>query len=283
LKKLLIHRHRLLTKFNRLVTAPARCGPDVLIVGAMKAGTTSLQQYLDQQPGYQGPFNKEVHYFDWRWRFGRLWYQAYFPTQSALRAAALAGQKRALTGEASPFYLFHPLAAQRIAAQYPEAKIIAILRHPIDRAVSHYHHEVRQGCEPLSMEEAFQAEAQRTARPPGRSLDRHYAGYAMNHHSYLARGQYAEQLQRFYEHFPPEQVLVLRFETFFADPAAHFPRVLEFLNLPVQGMPQQFERFNVGSNKADIPASLRQSLESHFAPHNRALRELTGGAIGWDD
>ena len=136
---------------------PWRKLPDFLIVGVMKGGTTSLFRYLVRHPQVLPPFRKEIKYFDCNYINGQNWYQAHFP----LKKKFVGGSK--LTGEATPYYIFHPQAPMRIAEALPEAKIIILLRNPIDRAYSHYQHMVRVGREPLSFEEAIAAEPERLA------------------------------------------------------------------------------------------------------------------------
>ena len=278
---ILRHRRHALHKAGRLLSSPWRSAPDFIILGAMKAGTTSLYQYLQAHPAVVGAFRKELHFFDREGLFGQNHYRAYFPARRTLRAASNDPRRRAVTGESTPYYLFHPLGAERIRRRVPRVKLIALLRDPIERALSYYRFEVARELEPLSLEDAFNAEADRTARPPGQSLGKHYASFHVFHHSYLARGYYAEQLARYYDLFPAEQILVLKFEEFFASPEHEFPRVLRFLDLPAWRPPGDFKRFNPGRGHAELTKQLRRQLERHFAPHNRALRELTGQHITW--
>ena len=133
-------------------TARWRPLPDFLVIGAQKAGTTALYAYLRWHPGITGPSWKEVSFFDRHWWRGEFWYRGQFPLRSGQR----------LVGEASPSYLFHPLAPERVRSLVPEAKLIALVRDPVDRAYSHYQHEVALGREPLSFEDALAAEAERT-------------------------------------------------------------------------------------------------------------------------
>jgi len=98
-------------------------------IGAQKSGTTSLHDLLVQHPAIAGANKKEVHFFEWRYQRGVAWYRAQFPYRR------LAG--KSIAGEASPYYLFHPLCAERIAVCFPHMKLIAVLRDPAARALSH--------------------------------------------------------------------------------------------------------------------------------------------------
>ena len=196
--------------------------PDFFIIGAQRGGTRSLYEYLSGHPDIQPARTEEVHYFSLFFDRGRRWFLSQFPPLGP-------GQ---ITGEASPYYLFHPLAAERLHAVAPEAKLIVLLRNPVDRAFSHYQLEVRQGNEPLSFEEAIAAESSRLAGEVERILDDDtYASFAHQHYSYLARGRYVEQLRRWFSLFPRDQFLVLKSENFYRDPAAGYRQVTDFLGL----------------------------------------------------
>src|SRR4051812_20031887 len=122
----------------RHLSAPLRGLPSVLIIGAQKSGTTSLSSYLVEHPDMLPSLRKEVHYFSFNYERGVNWYRAHFPYTHHLRRGAL-------TLDATPYYLVHPLVAQRAAQLLPHAKLVVLLRNPVDRALSHYQHEVRGG------------------------------------------------------------------------------------------------------------------------------------------
>ena len=140
----------------RQLTAPLRGLPSVLIIGAQKGGTTSLFSYLVQHPDVLAPLTKEIHYFDLQYDREDKWYRGHFPFARRL-------ERGAVTIDASPYYLPHPLVPARAAQLVPEAKLVAVLRDPVDRALSHYHHEVRAGRESLSFADAIDQEAERLA------------------------------------------------------------------------------------------------------------------------
>src|SRR6187397_1377370 len=123
-------------------TSSLRALPDFLILGAQKAGTTALYSYLRRHPAIVGPSWKEVSFFDRHYARGEAWYRGNFPTRLRHALAERRAHARAIAGEASPSYVFHPSAPERVAALVPDARLIALVRNPIDRALSHYHHEV---------------------------------------------------------------------------------------------------------------------------------------------
>jgi hypothetical protein len=259
-----------------VLTSPLRVLPDFLIIGAQKAGTTSLFQTLSSHPGIAGAAGKEVHFFDYNFQRGERWYRAHFPTV----LARWSGRFK-LAGEASPFYVFHPLTPARVAQFAPQAKLIVLLRHPVERAYSHYHHQVRLGLEPLTFVEALDQEAERLIGEFEKLLaDATYYSFNYQNYSYLARGMYADQLTRWFRFFPRYQFLILKSEDYYADPEPVVARVLEFLDLPA-GPPLPTHAVNTGDYEPLKPA-LREALVDFFAPHNERLYDLLDRDFGWD-
>jgi hypothetical protein len=260
------------------MTGRPRALPDFLIVGAQRAGTTSLFRYLSSHPNVAPSARKEVHFFDVNWTRGEGWYRAHFPRRPGTAEGAT-GAPFAL-GEASPYYLFHPLAAQRAASLLPNVRIIVMLRDPVSRAYSHYHHVRAMGFEHLSFEDALLAEADRLHGQEERlASDACYRSVEHQHHSYVARGHYLPQLERWARVVPPERMLVIVSEEFYADPAAEFRRVTRFLGLPDAWLPR-YERSNAQSYRPMAP-STKASLRALFAEPNRALAVSLGRQLPW--
>jgi hypothetical protein len=236
-----------------------------VVVGAQKAGTTSLFRYLAKHPGVSAPRFKEIHFFDLHWRKGPAWYRAHFP--------GTVNRTGQITGEASPYYLFHPRVPKRMAEILPEAKILVLLRNPVDRALSHYHWEVEYGNERSSFREAIVREPEVLSRETARILNEEgYRSFAHQHASYLARGRYAEQLRRWLLHFQRDQVLVLTAEALFAKTAESMARIQKFLGLPqigAQGYP--IHRKGRYQRETDVP---REELAEYFRPFNEELEKL---------
>jgi hypothetical protein len=247
--------------------------PDFVIIGSQKAGTTFLYDLLTRHPRVVPAERKEVHYFDLHFGRGTDWYRSRFPLLEG----------GAITGEASPYYMFHPLAARRMAETVPEARLISLLRNPVDRAYSHYHMEFARGRETLPFEEALEAEEGRLRGERERMLEEEeYSSFAYQHFSYLSRGVYVDQLEEWGRHFGPERLLVMKSEDLFDDNAGSLKRVLGFLGLPEwepgNEVPDsaRFEGDYVPMEKAT-----RRRLEGFFEPHNRRLYEYLGVDLGW--
>jgi hypothetical protein len=246
------------------------------VIGAQRAGTTTLHELICSHPQAARSAGKEIHFFDLYFEKGPDWYRAHFPRTERLRRAGR------ITGETSPYYLFHPAAPARAAGLVPRAKILAILRNPVDRTYSHYWHTLRGGAEPLRFEEALEAEPDRLAGEERRLLaETGFISRAHQHHSYLARSIYAEQLRHWLEMFPRERVLVLEARVFFADQDAGTRRLFEFFGLAPHGA-RPARRRNEASYPPMAPGTRRRLLE-FFAPHNARLFELLGERFDWQD
>src|SRR5579863_6754349 len=128
-----------LQKAVRAASSRIRLLPDFMIIGTQKGGTTSLYNYLIDHPNISSIFKKEPHFFDFNFYKGVSWYRAHFPSLLEKYYSERVHGQKFITGEASPYYLYHPLVPQRIKETMPTAytKFIVLLRNPIDRAYSH--------------------------------------------------------------------------------------------------------------------------------------------------
>ena len=247
--------------------------PDFIIIGAQRCGTTSLYKYLTKHPSVARGLLKEVHFFDLHFRKGIPWYRSQFPSLFHKRAF--------IAGEASPYYIFHPHAPRRIFETIPQAKLIALLRNPVDRALSHYYHEVANGVEPLSFEDAIDREGERLDGEMEKLLeDEDYQSFNHRHFSYLLRGIYVDQLKVWMDLFSKEQLLILRSEDMLSDPSATTKRVSDFLGLP-GWEPNTFKKYNARAYPKMDP-NTRKRLIEYFEPHNQRLYEYLGVNLGWD-
>jgi hypothetical protein len=247
-----------------------RALPQGVIVGAQKCGTSSLHGYLTQHPGVIAPLRKEVHYFDVNYARGERWYRAHFGRVG----------EPGLNLDSSPYYLFHPLVAERMHALLPDARLIALLRDPVRRAYSQYWHERDKGREPLDFEAALEAEPERVDAAHRRLANGEIAASREHQiHSYVSRGRYAEQLEHWLRFYRREQLLVLRFEDLVPEPLAVLNRVLAWLGLPAMADARLEPRNtrNYPPMKPDTAGRLR----TYFEPWNRRLETLLGQPMGW--
>lgn len=264
---------RKLTWSCRHVTWRSRALPDFIIIGAMKSGTTSLFNYLGQHPQLYSSSVKEVKYFDNSDNFakGQQWYRAHFP----LRKKMNIGSK---TYEASPSYIFDPRVPKRIFDLIPKVKIIAVLRNPTERAISHYLHEKRNNREPLSILKAFKEEEKRL-EPAIRTIN--YNNEAFVHFSYKERGLYDAQLERYLKYFPMQQILVLSSEELFCETDNCLRQIFNFIGVDAEFKVTDLRPCNVANNGREIDADVYEYLQNYFMPHNQKLYELLGKNYAW--
>jgi Sulfotransferase domain len=252
--------------------------PDFVIIGGKKCGTTFLYHLLAQHPLVEPAAKKELHFFDNRFDEGVEWYRRCFP-QPRLKDG-----RWIITGEATP-YLAHPSAAERMAQVIPQARLILLLRNPVDRTFSEYQMRARKGRETRSFEEAVEAEEALLRIGRDKILeDKHY--YVSLGHQlswYLFKSIYVDQLLRWLKLFSQEQMLVLKSEDFFESPHDTLGVVLEFLGLP-DWEPDASElrnRRNTGGYEGRMHPATRRRLEEYFEPHNKRLYEHLGVDFGW--
>lgn len=244
--------------------------PEFLVLGAQRAGTTSLFEWLDAHPGIRMARPKEVHYFDLQHHRGRRWYASHFPRR----------RQGVLRGEATPYYLYHPHVPGRVREELPGARLVVALRDPAERAHSQFRHERRLGFEPLEdFAAALAAEGERLASEGERLLlDPAAESYAHNHHGYLDRGRYADQLERWLEHFPREQVFVLFSEELFAGPERVLGELSAFLGIDPGGAALPHANAAPGS---DLDPRLRARILEELEADDARLEALLGRPLPW--
>jgi hypothetical protein len=215
--------------------------PDFLVIGAMKSGTTSLYHYLRSHPEVYLPELKEVDFFtaEMNWDKGWKWYAKQFADAPAAARAI---------GEASTSYTKYPRfdgIPERIARYLPDARLIYVVRHPIDRMRSHYQHNVALGEERAPIDVAL-----------------------LENPIYLECSSYALQLERYLEHFPCERILVFPSEDLRHERAATVGRVLEFLgvdpHIEIAGLDEEYYKTEERAAMPAPVAALRRGLKRTF-------------------
>jgi hypothetical protein len=248
--------------------------PDFLIVGCQKCGTSSIHHYLAKHPDVWCPDKKEVHFFDYDFDLGKNYYEHYFHLKQD-------NKDKQLFGEATPEYIFHPYSAERIKQTLPNVKAIVLLRNPVERAFSAWRMGIRQGWEKLSFEDAISVEIERIT-PDLIEMKKNpfYYGYEWNHHSYLIRGLYLQQIQNWLRFFNRDDLLILSAEQFYSDTETEFKKTCDFLGLS-DWRPNEFENMFVGISSGMNDAT-RKALNEYFKPHNDALFDFLGEDFGWN-
>ena len=248
-------RKRLHRQFNVYYRATSlfRPLPNALIIGGMKCGTTTLNAWLRSHPQVAFSAIKEVHYFDQHYNRGEGWYRSFFPIWEWLKGARC-------VMEATPAYLFRAaVVAPRMYQLLPDARLIVMLRDPVQRAISHYGHRFRNGEEKRSIEEALLPDH-------GIVLD--------SENFYKTRGLYADQIEEILKFYPREHLMIIKSEEFFENPAPIYRAVQEFLGLALQDLPAGSAPRNVGQRPSEIPESVLQHLVQYYHMPNQKLGQL---------
>ena len=176
-------------------------------------------------------------------------------------------------GDSTPFYLFHPQAPERIQALLPNVRLIALLRDPVERSLSQYFHARRHGFESLDLSEALTAETNRLATGEA---------YSFQKHSYVARSQYLEQLDRYEALFPKKRMLVLKSEDLFNYTQSTGKQIQQFLKLRDIPLPMKLPRANAGQGEAsEIAPQVREQLKSELAATSAGVKARYGIDWGW--
>ena len=244
--------------------------PDFLILGAQKAGTTALYDFLNQHPKVVKK-KHEVHFFDLNFQKGTSWYIEQFPQRPA---------SGYLIGDKSPYYLPHPYVPERVHTLYPNVKLIAILRNPIERAYSQYCMNCRAGTERLSFENALEAEAERLKGQVENMKDPAYNCIKHRRFSYLTRGVYVEQIKNWLEYFPKEQLLVISADELRKDGNATANKVFEFLG--ISPFKVSIDNPDMHSSYEPMYPATRKRLAEYYRPFNAQLEKLLGRQLNWE-
>lgn len=255
--------------------------PNFVVAGTQRGGTTSLFIYLLAHEQVLGPRRaKGVHYFDTNWHESDDWYRSNFPLQSTVDAMAKESGVTPAIGEGAPYYMFHPHIPGRIHELMPDCRVLMVLREPLDRAMSHHNHEVKRGFETLSMTDAFDAEEGRLAGEVDKmAADPTYISKAHIHHAYLARGRYADQVQRYLDLFGRDQVLVMDSAKLKSHPEETVRRATDFLGLkPMSGV--DYPLYNQ-RDRDPVSPELRERYGHVFEESNARLAELVPDEFTW--
>ncbi|MBE9039699.1 tetratricopeptide repeat protein [Oscillatoriales cyanobacterium LEGE 11467] len=237
--------------------------PNFVIIGASKSGTTSLYSYMVQHPKILPAIRKEINYWSGRYKPRVDWYLSHF--------FAIPENQPYITGEASPSYIYVPQAAERMHSVFPNMKSIVLLRNPVDRAISHYHHWVRRGIEHRSLEDATVGEIE--AFEAGKIPERKFAHY-------IAHGRYFRYLKPWFEKFGLDNILILKTEDFYQYPDETLTRVYKFLDIPEHHLPE-YPKYNSGSY-SPIDPKIRQRIAQFYQPSKQRLEAYLGVDFNWD-
>jgi hypothetical protein len=234
-----------------------------IIVGAQKAGTTALSQFLGQHPGICMAAPKETHLFDSE-HYSQAWTEQDIADNYAPFFSHYKGEPT--TGEATPVYLYWPEIATELHRYNPQLKLILVLREPVERAISHWRMETEQGSDWLPMPLAFLLE-------PLRVYFSHSRAFTSSRrlHSYLDRGRYAEQLSNLRRFFPDDQLLILEHRELLEQHDNTLSKIFRFLGVAEDVDIEAKKVFSASSDKAATGA-MQYLLQRYYRGSNRLLK-----------
>ncbi|MDJ0690559.1 MAG: tetratricopeptide repeat protein [Xenococcaceae cyanobacterium MO_188.B32] len=260
--------------------------PNFIVIGAGKSGTSSLYEYICSHSQVISSLKKELRFFNYKPNFhkGVDWYLSHFPP--------IPKGKNLITGEATPGY-FGSDVQESISSLFPNIKLIAILRNPVDRAFSQYNHWVRNGIERRSFREAVISEIEKLEKIFN-NIDifefqkiekikeicyQVHRGNSKEKTGYLWEGLYVYFLQKWTKYFSKEQLLVIKSEDFYAQPEVEMKKVFTFLALPDYHLPI-YKKYNAGKYSS-LDKQLYDRLTEFFQPHNQRLEEYLNRKFNW--
>ncbi|MGF1492955.1 MAG: tetratricopeptide repeat protein [Microcoleaceae cyanobacterium] len=236
---------------------------DFVILGTQKGGTTSLHQYLSYHPQVILPIVKEIGFWGRYYQHGLKWYLSQFPQKLPRRSAWV--------GETTPDYLDHQGTAHRLRRHFPDVKLIVLLRNPVDRAISHYHHWIRTQRDFRPLKAAIMSDLEQLQNSNS---------FWNQVHNYVARGVYIQFLREWMSVFPKEQFLILKSEDFYRNPRRGMNQVFQFLEIPPKHNLKEYKPYNSGSYP-ETEQSIRELLSDYFRPYNKELEDFLEVKFNW--
>ena len=288
-------------RFSRKITSSFRMLPSFLILGGSRSGNTSLFAYLTEHPNIMPGSLKAFYFFQYFTNNKTSFYRSQFPIK----------RKNLITCDSTSSYFVHPLIPARVHKLLPSAKLIVILRNPVERAYSEFHYTVALGLELTeNFEDVIKSELKRieigNKKPELKIETTNYNHSAFSH---LRDGLYVQHLERWLKFFPNEQLLVLHTKDLSTNFDNTLAKTFEFLNLPKYQIENRIEKnkidkirplsghvrniyknidsktrtlFNV-QNYPEIKSETRKFLQDFFRPHNEKLFKMIGKRFDWND
>ena len=288
-------------RFFRKITSSFRMLPSFLILGGSRSGNTSLFAYLTEHPNIMPGSLKAFFFFQYFTNNKTSFYRSQFPIK----------RKNLITCDSTSSYFVHPLIPARVHKLLPSAKLIVVLRNPVERAYSEFHYTVTLGSELTeNFEDVIKSELKRieigNKKPELKIENTNYNHFAFSH---LRDGLYVQHLERWLKFFPNEQLLVLHTKDLSTNFDNTLAKTFEFLNLPKYQIENRIEKnkidkirplsgherniyknidsktrtlFNV-QNYPEIKSETRKFLQDFFRPHNEKLFKMIGKRFDWND
>jgi len=288
-------------KFSRRLTSRFRMLPSFIILGGSRSGNTSLFAHLIEHPNIIAGSKKAYFFFQYYTNNTTSFYRSQFPIK----------RKNLITCDSTSSYFVHPLIPERIHKLLPEAKLIVLLRNPVERAYSEFHYTLTLGSEITeNFEDVIKSELKRmeigNKNPELKIENTNYTHFTFSH---LRDGLYAQHLERWLKFFPKEQLLILHTKDLSTNLDDTLSKTFEFLNLPKYQIENKVEKNkiekirpvaghekniyrNIGSktrtlfnvqNYPEMKPETRKFLQDFFRPHNEKLFEMIGKRFDWNN
>ena len=271
-------RYGLIKRHFYYLTSSFRVLPNFFVIGPGRTGTTSLYHYLYQHPCIIKSAYDELGFFDDNFHLGLNWYRSLFPTKFTQKKVE-SKYKKFLTYDVTPQLIRRPWTARRISSYFPNAKLIAVLRNPVDKTYSHYNMSTVESNEKRSFEKIITKEIEEFQKTRYEDKDDSYFSTVVEE-SYLARSFYQEQLEIWFKLFPKKQILVIKSEDLSNKTSNVLQDIFNFLMLPEYEI-QDISRHRV-SSYSQMNSNVRKTLLEFFKPYNKRLYEFLGRDFGWD-
>ncbi len=242
--------------------------PDFLIIGAPKAGTTSLYKHIASHPQVLLPHKKELDFFSRFYDYGADWYLAQFPS--------ITDYDEYITGEATPYYLSFTEVPSRVYKLFPEVKLIVLLRNPVEQIISYHYHKLNHGIYQKNLEKAIHEEL----KPIDDLSEEQIMELLIPERFGLMVCLYYYHLKRWFQYFPRENFLIIKSEDFFNNPEKYVQQTYQFLGLAEYQL-KEYRKVNVGHYPM-ISDEIKNYLADYCRPHNRKLEQFLVREFNWD-
>ena len=273
-------RYGLIKRHFYYLTSSFRVSPNFFVIGGVRCGTTSLYHYLGQHNCIKQAAYDELGYFDDNFHLGLNWYRSLFPTKF-MQKKIESEYKKFLTYDVTPFYIYNPLVVDRIFKFSPNAKIIAVLRNPIDRAYSNYNSKMQaEGDTKTTFEEIINSEIGIIEKNE-KNIDDYAFLVNTFYELLLARGFYAKQLEFWFKKFPRKNILLISSEELATNTDKTISEIFEFLEVPIQKISDLTKQNVIKYPK--MKDSTREILINFFKPYNEKLFGVLGRRFNWDE
>ena len=254
-------------------SSPLRVLPDLIVIGVVRSGTTSLYHYLSQHPSIIKSAYDELGYFDSNYQLGLNWYKSFFPSVFE-KKKVIQKNGKFITYDVTPFYIYHEEAPKRIHKLLPNSKLIVILRNPIDRCYSNYFlTDQKETFEDIIIKE------KKILNQINKYNAQEY--YEFVHSSMLGRSLYAEQLENWYKLFSKDQILIIKSEEFATKTNKIMNEIFDFLELEHFDIPDNSKKNKI--HYETMKKETRDNLIDFFRPYNEKLYSLMGKNFDWEN